>query len=136
VAVALGIDERGEKHVLGLHEGATENESTCRALIEDLVARGVRSDRSRLFVIDGSKALVAAIRKTFGRRALVQRRDEPARAERVPNGACSGRIVTDVIDFHDAKERLKSRERCGSLPRSGRRSPWPRSSGGNSMLGV
>jgi putative transposase len=73
VVIALGIDDQGEKHVLGLHEGATENESTCKALIEDLVARGVRSDRSRLFVIDGSKALVGAIRKTFGRRALVQR---------------------------------------------------------------
>jgi putative transposase len=73
VVIALGIDEQGDKHVLGLHEGATENESTCKALIEDLVARGVRNDRSRLFVIDGSKALVAAIRKTFGRRALIQR---------------------------------------------------------------
>lgn len=73
VVIALGIDEQGDKHTLGLHEGATENESTCKALIEDLVARGVRSDRSRLFVIDGSKALVAAIRKTFGRRALIQR---------------------------------------------------------------
>ncbi len=39
----------------------------------DLVARGVRADRSRLFVIDGSRALVAAIRRTFGRRALIQR---------------------------------------------------------------
>lgn len=73
VVIAMGIDEQGDKHVLGLHEGATENEATCGALIEDLVARGVRSDRSRLFVIDGSKALVAAIRKTFGRRALIQR---------------------------------------------------------------
>jgi len=73
VVVALGVDENGDKQVLGLHEGATENETTCKALVEDLVARGVRSDRSRLFVIDGSKALVAAIRKTFGRRALIQR---------------------------------------------------------------
>jgi putative transposase len=73
VVVALGVDEQGDKHVLGLHEGATENENVCKALIEDLVARGVRVDRSRLFVIDGSKALVAAIRKTFGRRALIQR---------------------------------------------------------------
>lgn len=73
VVIALGIDEQGDKHVLGLHEGATENESVCKALFEDLVARGVRTDRSRLFVIDGSKALVAAIRKTFGRRALIQR---------------------------------------------------------------
>ena len=73
VVVALGIDESGEKHVLGLHEGATENESVCKALISDLVARGVRTDRTMLFVIDGSKALAAAIRGTFGRRALIQR---------------------------------------------------------------
>ncbi|MGH7284861.1 MAG: IS256 family transposase, partial [Polyangiaceae bacterium] len=72
VVVALGIDESGEKHVLGLHEGATENESVCAALIEDLVARGVRS-RAMLFVIDGGKALALAIRKSFGRRALIQR---------------------------------------------------------------
>jgi transposase-like protein len=59
--------------VLGLHEGATENESVCKALIADVVARGVRTDRTMLFVIDGSKALAAAIRGTFGRRALIQR---------------------------------------------------------------
>lgn len=72
VVVALGIDEAGEKHVLGLHEGATENESVCAALIEDLVARGVKN-RAMLFVIDGGKALALAIRKAFGRRAFLQR---------------------------------------------------------------
>ena len=40
VVIALGIDEQGDKHVLGLHEGATENETVCKALIEDLIARG------------------------------------------------------------------------------------------------
>ena len=73
VAVALGVDESGEKHVLGLHEGATENGAVCAALIEDLIARGVRSDRAMLFVIDGSKALSSAIRKAFGKRAIIQR---------------------------------------------------------------
>lgn len=73
VVGAIAVDEQGDKHVLGLHEGATENESVCKALIEDLVARGLRADRTRLFVIDGSKALAAAIRKTYGRRALIQR---------------------------------------------------------------
>lgn len=73
VVVALGIDEHGDKHVLGLHEGATENETVCKALLTDVVARGVRANRSMLFVIDGSKALVAAIRKVYGKRALVQR---------------------------------------------------------------
>lgn len=73
VLVALGFDEGGKKHVLGLHEGATENASACTALLSDLVARGVKSDRALLFVIDGSKALSKAIRTVFSRRALIQR---------------------------------------------------------------
>jgi transposase-like protein len=73
ILIALGVDQAGDKHVLGVHEGASENESACAALIADLVARGVRTDRSMLFVVDGSKAIVAAIRKAFGRRALIQR---------------------------------------------------------------
>jgi hypothetical protein len=36
---------------------------------------------SRLFVIDGSKALVAAIRKTFGRRALISALPSPQALE-------------------------------------------------------
>lgn len=73
IAVAIGVDESGDKHVLGVHDGATENATMCSALIGDLVARGVRSDRTMLFVIDGSKALASAIRKAFGKRALIQR---------------------------------------------------------------
>jgi hypothetical protein len=45
----------------------------CRALLEDLVGRELRSDRARLFVLDGSKALSRAVRDVFGRRALIQR---------------------------------------------------------------
>ena len=73
VLCALGVDATGKKHVLGLWEGATENEVACRAMLENLVSRGLKSTRSRLFIIDGSKALRAAIRNAFGRRALVQR---------------------------------------------------------------
>lgn len=73
VLCALGIDATGKKHVLGLWEGATENEVACKAMLENLVSRGLKSNRSRLFIIDGSKALRAAIRSAFGRRALVQR---------------------------------------------------------------
>ena len=70
---ALGIDAKGAKHVLGLWEGATENEVACKTMLEDLVSRGLKSNRSRLFIIDGGKGLRAAIRNLFGRRALVQR---------------------------------------------------------------
>lgn len=70
---ALGVDSKGVKHVLGLHEGATENGAACRALLENLVTRGLPPDRTILFVIDGSGALRAALRDTFGKNALVQR---------------------------------------------------------------
>ncbi len=73
VLVALGIDECGEKHTLGLYEGATENTTACSGLLSDLEARGVRTDRTMLFVIDGSKALAKGIRAKYGNRALIQR---------------------------------------------------------------
>jgi transposase-like protein len=71
--IALGIDSDGRKHVLGLHEGATENATACGALLDSIIARGVRTDRSKLFVVDGSKALCKAIVTRFGERALIQR---------------------------------------------------------------
>jgi transposase-like protein len=73
VLIALGVDRFGKKHVLGLHEGATENAAACGALVDDVIARGVSTNRSKLFVVDGAKALVKAIRDRFGERALVQR---------------------------------------------------------------
>src|SRR5207247_331906 len=63
---AVGVDREGRKHVLGLAEGASENEVVARGLLEDLVRRGVKPDRKYLFVIDGSKALRAAIDTIFG----------------------------------------------------------------------
>jgi putative transposase len=71
--IALAIDQGGEKHILGIYEGATENTVSCAGLLSDLEARGVRTDRATLFVIDGSKALAKAIRAKFGARALIQR---------------------------------------------------------------
>lgn len=73
VLIALGIDTSGKKHVLGIHEGATENAAACGALLDDLITRGMVADRSRLFVLDGSKALAKAVRDRFGERALIQR---------------------------------------------------------------
>lgn len=73
VICAVGVDSGGHKHVLGFREGATENAAVAVALLEDLVARGVRADRKRLFVIDGSKALRKAIDQVFGAGNPVQR---------------------------------------------------------------
>jgi transposase-like protein len=73
VLAAIGIDTGGEKHVLGLREGATENVAACKALLADLIERGLPSERTLLFVIDGAKALYKAITDIFGERALIQR---------------------------------------------------------------
>lgn len=73
VLLALGVASDGSKHVLGLWEGTTENAAVAKALLRDLLERGLRSDRPMLFVMDGSKALRKAVRDTFGRLGFVQR---------------------------------------------------------------
>ncbi len=70
---AVGVDREGCKHMLGLAEGASENQVVAKGLLEDLVRRGVRPNRRRLFVIDGSKALRAAIDAVLGAHNPVQR---------------------------------------------------------------
>jgi putative transposase len=73
VISAVGVDGAGHKHVLGLQQGATENAAAVEDLLERLVARGVDPKAKRLFVIDGAKALRAAINKVFGSQHPVQR---------------------------------------------------------------
>jgi len=71
--VALGITTEGVKIPLGLWEGSTENATLARALLADLVDRGLDPEQAILFVIDGGKALRRAIKDVFGEHALVHR---------------------------------------------------------------
>lgn len=73
VIAALGVDSTGRKHVLGIREGSSENARVVTDLLNDLVDRGVKADRLRLFIIDGSKALRCAIDSVFGHKNPVQR---------------------------------------------------------------
>ena len=73
VICAAGVDDKGQKHVLGLREGATENAEVAKALLEDLAGRGVDTKRRRLFVIDGALALRKAVNLVFGGGTPVQR---------------------------------------------------------------
>jgi transposase-like protein len=73
LVAAIGIDAQGVKHPLALIEGATENAAVAQALIDDLVERGLDPAVPRLFIIDGSKALARAIRRSFGRHSAIQR---------------------------------------------------------------
>lgn len=62
---AVGIDDRGGKHPPALIAGATEN-AACGAGAgrQSLIARGFDAALLPLFIIDGSKVLTGAIRRT------------------------------------------------------------------------
>ena len=73
LVAAIGVDARGDKHVLGIAEGATENAATVQALLDNLIERGLDPSVPRLFIVDGSRALSKAVRNTFGCAAAIQR---------------------------------------------------------------
>jgi putative transposase len=70
---ALGIGCDGTKTVLGLREGATENTAVVSALLSDLVERGLDFTTPRLYILDGGKALHAAVKRHAGEAAFIQR---------------------------------------------------------------
>jgi transposase-like protein len=63
--VALGIDIDGTKHPLALVEGSTENTTLVRGLLVGLRERGLDTTRPILAVLDGAKALAAAVNEVF-----------------------------------------------------------------------
>lgn len=73
IITGIGVKDTGEKEVMGIYQGATENAEACTGLIEDLVERGLSTSHRILFIIDGSKALRKAIKSVFGDLALIQR---------------------------------------------------------------
>jgi putative transposase len=70
---ALGITEDGTKRLLGMRQGATENAAVCTALLEDLCGRGLDTSTPTLLVLDGAKALAAAVKRVWGGHGLIQR---------------------------------------------------------------
>ena len=70
--VALGIDTEGVKHPLALVEGSTENTTLVRGLLVGLRERGLDTTRPILAVLDGAKALAAAVREVFDRPVIAR----------------------------------------------------------------
>lgn len=97
IVACIGIDINGRKHVLGLRLGATENDIVCRDLIRDLIERGLRADKPYLFVVDGSKALISAIRAAFGQDVAIQR--------------CQEHKIRDVQGYLPVKLRAEFRDK-------------------------
>ena len=73
MVAALGIGEDGRKTILGIRQGATENATVVGELLGDLVERGLDFSQPRLYVLDGGKALTAAVKKHAGESAAIQR---------------------------------------------------------------
>lgn len=73
IIAAVGVDAQGNKHVLGLAPGSSENAKVVKDLLSDLARRGIDLNVPRLWVIDGSKALRSGIEQLCGKDAKVQR---------------------------------------------------------------
>jgi putative transposase len=73
MVVALGIGYDGRKTILGLRQGATENATVVGELLGELMNRGLDFTEPRLYVLDGGKALPAAVKRYAGESAPIQR---------------------------------------------------------------
>jgi putative transposase len=73
MVAALGIGQDGRKTILGVRQGATENATVVGELLGDLVNRGLDFTEPRLYVLDGGKALTAAVKKYAGESVAIQR---------------------------------------------------------------
>src|SRR5580698_1497428 len=69
----IGIAQDGRKTILGIRQGATENATVVSELLSDLVSRGLDFTEPRLYILDGGKALTAAVKKHAGESAAIQR---------------------------------------------------------------
>jgi putative transposase len=119
VLVALGFDAQGKKHVLGIREGSTEKTQVVRALLSDLIERGLDPEAARLWIIDGSKALRRAIAEIFGDTAFIQRCQEHKRRnvlDHLPEElhASVGRALRDAWDTKDAVLAQRQLERLAN----------------------
>jgi putative transposase len=71
--VALGVDRKGRKQVLGFWEGATENNEVCRELLADMERRGLKISKKILWVTDGGKGIIKVLKDRFGKKLIHQR---------------------------------------------------------------
>jgi len=73
MVAVLGIGQDGRKTILGIRQGATKNATVVGELLGDLVDRGLDFTKPRFYVLDGAKALRAAVKNHAGESALIQR---------------------------------------------------------------
>lgn len=73
ILVALGITTDGEKIILDIEQSHSESSLATGQLFDRLIERGLRYKEGLLFIVDGSKGIIKAIRGKFDEYAFVQR---------------------------------------------------------------
>jgi transposase-like protein len=119
MVAALGIAQDGQKMILGIRQGATENATVVGELLGDLVNRGLDFTEPRLYVLDGGKALTAAVKKYAGESAAIQRCQVHKRRnvldhltdEQKPNLARKLNAAYALEDYVAAKQALNTLHR-------------------------
>lgn len=111
--VGLLVDTHGKKHVLGFWEGATENHEICIELFNNLEDRGLSLTSDILFIIDGGKGVIKALKERFGKQLMYQRCKDRNIQRHLPKkhrGEAHRRFrnAIDCISYQDAKEELTS----------------------------
>ena len=67
---------------MGIRQGATENATVVGELLGDLVERGLDFSEPRLYILDGGKALSAAVKKHAGESVAIPALPGPKAAQR------------------------------------------------------
>ena len=73
IILAVGVTLEGRKVILGFIQAASENERVLKQFLEKLIERGLRFEKGLLFIVDGSKGILKAIREVFKGYAVIQR---------------------------------------------------------------
>jgi len=97
MVTALGVTLDGQKVLLGFVQSSTENAEVLAPFLQGLLDRGLEIDQGILVVLDGGKGLRAAVRRAFGKKALVHR--------------CQWHKRENVVDHLSKKEQAWWRKR-------------------------
>ena len=108
---ALGVTADGTKVPLGVVEGSTENATVVRHLITDLRDRGLDASEGIMFVLDGGKALIRAVRDVFGDLAVIA----PWAASGFASRATAGPRARSSAPPHRRRRPTAVHHRCHSL---------------------
>ena len=73
VVICMGITMQGDKLLLGFIQTSSENATSVKGLLKNLLDRNLKYEEGLLCIADGSKGLSKAVGETFGKHCLIQR---------------------------------------------------------------